>query len=127
MNDPNKQPRYNDAQEEEDRKPPHKGSKWRKKAGTDEANEPAPPPDVAPDVNLKNDGRGDDSKVANREGYDTAPPPDKAPNLVDYIQHKQDVEDDDEDDEEPTLEYEIDLGTEDDDVTSNAPGINQND
>ncbi len=93
MNDPHQQPQYNDAQEEDDRQPPHKGSKWRKKAGTDEA-------------------------------YDPIPPPDKAPNLTDYIEQKQDADDED---EEPTLEYELDLAMHDDDITSNAPNLSEND
>ena len=123
MTDRDKLPQYNEAQDENDRTPPRKGSKWRKKAGTDEAYDPTPPPDAAPDSQIQNDGRGGDEKVANQNGYETTPPPDKAPDLTDYIEHKRDV--DDEDDDEPALNYEIDFGTDDDQVTSNAPNLSE--
>jgi hypothetical protein len=130
MNDPNQQPEYNDAQDDDDRQPPRKGSKWRKKAGTDEAYDPTPPPDVAPDSRIEGSGRGDNRKAANRDGYETAPPPDKAPGLTDYVTHKQDVSEEDdqqEEDDDPALDYELNLGTDDDDVTSNAPNLSNND
>jgi hypothetical protein len=131
MTDPNKLPEHNEAQKEDDPKPPHKGSKWRKKAGTDEAYEPTPPPDKVPHLTdfdeSKQDADDEDEDrplLSSRQTFinDDSGLQSNAPNLTESGQRPQAEEADKELPELP-VHPGRGLAADSNDVESNAPDL----